>query len=132
MSTEGIIGFFVGCRDYEATAALWGSLGFVNRFETDHGSGQWVHPTGGPYVLIAEQDDPDVALRTHPILGVADCTDFHPDPAPMYVRSFVPEHWGVAEAVIADPDGREISLQAPVPHGAAVPDIDEHHRTEHG
>lgn len=115
MATEGIEGFYVETRNYGATAALWKSLGFESVFETDHGSGQWMHPQGGPYVFIAEQLDRD--LETHPILRVADAERFNPDRPVDYVRPFTPEHWGVAEAVIRDPDGRPISLQAPLPSG---------------
>lgn len=119
MATEGIQGIYVETRNYGATAAFWKSLGFTSTFETDHGSGQWVHPSGGPYVFIAEQHDGD--LTTHPILAVADAAAFAPDRAPEYVRPFEPQHWGVTEAIVRDPDGREVSLQAPLPDG------DEHH-----
>ena len=57
MATEGIQGLHVETRNYGATAAFWASLGFENTFETDHGSGHWVHPAGGPYVFIREQRD---------------------------------------------------------------------------
>jgi hypothetical protein len=36
------------------------------------------------------------------------------------------------EAVIRDPDGRLINLQAPVPEGVAVPDADAHHEEKYG
>jgi hypothetical protein len=51
VATEGIQGLHVETRNYGATAAFWASLGFKSTFETDHGSGQWVHPAGGPYVF---------------------------------------------------------------------------------
>ena len=60
MATEGFEGFYVETRNYGATAAFWASLGFKNVFETDHGSGQWLHPAGGPYVFINEQHDADL------------------------------------------------------------------------
>jgi hypothetical protein len=122
MSTEGFIGFFVGTRNYGATAAFWKSLGFENTFETDHGSGQWQHPSGGPYVFIAEEHEGE--LVTHPILGVSDSTDF---PA-----EFAPRHWGVVEATLRDPDGREVALHAPVPAGTTTPDADAHHAEKYG
>ena len=37
--TEGIEGLLVETRNYGATAALWRSLGFEPRLETDHASG---------------------------------------------------------------------------------------------
>lgn len=116
MATEGMIGFYMETRSYGATAAFWQSLGYENMFETDHGSGQWRHPNGGPYVFIAEQLDRE--LETHPILGVADAAAFAPARQPTYAKPFTPEHWGVLEATLLDPDGRPVSLQAPLPEGA--------------
>ena len=111
MATEGIEGFYVETHNYGATAAFWKSLGFESLFETDHGSGQWVNPAGGPYVFIAERQDAE--LDTHPILKVADAGTFSPSRPLDYVRAFTPQHWGVDEAIVRDPDGRQVSLQAP-------------------
>ncbi len=116
MATEGFQGFYVETRNYGATAAFWQSLGFESVFETDHGSDQWVHPAGGPYVFIAEQHDGD--LETHPILTVADSGAFAPARPPDYARPFEPQHWGVVEALVRDPDGRVVALQAPLPPDA--------------
>jgi hypothetical protein len=44
VTTDGIKGLHVETRNYGATATFWASLGFKSSFETDHGSGQWVHP----------------------------------------------------------------------------------------
>lgn len=132
MSTDGFLGFYLETRSYGATASFWKSLGFENLFETDHGSGQWVHPSGGPYVFISEQGDPDTPLVTHPILGVADSTQFKPSRPPDYIRGFEPQHWGVVEALVRDPDGREISLHAPLPPGVTAPDAEEHHQEKYG
>lgn len=112
MTTEGFQGFYVETRDYAATAAFWASLGFEAVFETDHASGQWRHPSGGPYVFVAERADGE--LETHPILHVADAAAFSPDPAPACLRPFEPQHWGVTEALLEDPDGRTVSVQAPL------------------
>jgi hypothetical protein len=130
MATEGFAGFYVETRNYGATAAFWASLGFENRFETDHGSGQWEHPAGGPYVFISEQADGDPAM--HPILQVADSTRFAPSRPPTFARPFEPQHWGVVEALVEDPDGRTVSLQAPLPPGTTGPDADAHHAEKHG
>ena len=112
MPTEGFLGYYVETRDYAATAAFWKSLGYENVFETDHESGQWIHPAGGPYVFIAEQHDRD--LTTHPILKVLDSAEFAPKATMLnFDRAFEAQHWGVVEAMILDPDGREVSLQAP-------------------
>ena len=111
MATEGFLGYYVETRNYAATAALWKSFGFENALETDHESGQWRHPSGGPYLFIAEQHDRE--LTTHPILQVADSGAFVKATALQLDRAFAPQHWGVVEAMVLDPDGREISLQAP-------------------
>jgi hypothetical protein len=116
VASEGIKGFYVETRNYGATAAFWSSLGFESTFESDHGSGQWVHP-GGPYVFIVEQQDSD--LEIHPILTVADSTAFAPSRPPDIDRPFTEQHWGVVEAILRDPDGRPVSIQAPIPTGSA-------------
>ncbi len=129
MATEGFMGFYVETRNYGATAAFWTSLGFENVFETDHGSGQWQHPAGGPYVFINEQLDRP--LTTYPILAVADATTFAPSRPPDFVQPFTPQHWGVVEAIVHDPDGRAVSFQAPLPAGVGAPDADDHHREKY-
>lgn len=130
MATEGIEGLHIETRNYGATAAFWASLGYKNVFETDHGSGTWEHPNGGPYLFISEQHDED--LRFTPLLKVADAEQFDPGRAVQYVIPFRPEHWGVMGAVIADPDGRNVGLQAPLPAGTTAPNADEHHREKYG
>ena len=129
MATEGFQGFYVETRNYGATAAFWASLGFQNIFETDHSSGQWQHPAGGPYVFISEQHDTE--LETHPILRVADSTAFSPDRTPDFARPFTHQHWGVAEALIRDPDGRHVSLQAPLPNGDVARGTNTHDDDAH-
>ena len=125
MTTEGCIGFYVQTRNYGATASFWHSLGFEKTFETDHGSGQWQHPRGGPYVFIDEQQVEE--LEIHPILSVRDAAAFSPQRPVDFAKEFTPEHWGMLEAVILDPDGRPVSLQAPLPLGTVAPDADAHH-----
>jgi hypothetical protein len=131
VATEGFEGFLVETRNYGATAAFRASLGFTKLFETDHSSGQWTHPSGGPYVFIAEQHE-DRDLEMHPILRVADAEAFAPDRAPDFERVFTPQHWGVTEALVRDPDGRVVSLQAPLPGGVTAPDMDAHHHEKYG
>jgi hypothetical protein len=130
VASEGFAGFYFETRNYGATAAFWASLGFQNVFETGHGSGQWEHPNGGPYVFIAEQQD--APLETHPILAVNDAEAFSPDRAPDFAQPFTPQHWGVVEALIRDPDGRNVSLQGPLPAGVPAPDADAHHEEKYG
>lgn len=124
MASEGIEGFHVETRNYGATAAFWASLGFQNVFATDHGSGQWVHPAGGPYVFIREQHDAD--LENYPVLRVADSTAFAPSRVPEFAQPFMAQHWGVSEALIVDPDGRKVSLEAPIPDDVQVPGASAH------
>ncbi|PSJ25253.1 glyoxalase [Streptosporangium nondiastaticum] len=112
MTTEGIEGFLVETRNYGATAAFWKSLGFENVLETGHGSGRWSHPGGGPYVFIVEQHERE--LVTHPVLKVADAEAFTPDRAPDFAQRFTPAHWGVRQALVRDPDGRIVALEAPL------------------
>ena len=130
MATEGFDGFYIETRNYGATAAFWISLGFESVFETDHGSGQFRHSTGGPYIFINERHEGD--LETHPILKVGDATTFDPDRDPDWVQRFEPTHWNTVEAVVRDPDGREVSLQAPVPAGESAVDTDAHHTEKYG
>jgi hypothetical protein len=118
VATEGIQGLHVETRNYGATAAFWASLGFETTFETDHGSGQWVHPAGGPYVFIREQHDAELVIR--PVLRVPDAAAFAPAREPDFVHPFTARHWGVAEALVRDPDGRAVSLEAPILAGGTA------------
>ena len=120
MATEGIRGLHVETRNYGATAAFWASLGFESTFETDHGSGQWVHPAGGPYVFIREQHGAELVIR--PVLRVPDAAAFAPAREPDFAQPFTAQHWGVAEALVRDPDGRAVSLEAPIQAGGAASD----------
>ncbi len=130
MATEGFLGLYVETRNYGATAAFWSSLGFEQAFETGHGSGQWEHPGGGPYVFINEQHGS--ALSTYPILRVADADAFAPVRPPDFAEPFTPQHWGMLQALVRDPDGRTVALQAPLPAGLAAPDADAHHQEKYG
>jgi len=113
VATEGIEGLYIETRNYGATAAFWSSLGYKSTFETDHGSGQWEHPVGGPYLFIAERQG-DEPLETHPILRVGDAAAFAPERPLDFVHRFEPSHWGTLDAQVRDPDGRIVSLQAPL------------------
>jgi hypothetical protein len=115
MATEGIEGLHIETRNYGATAAFWASLGFTSDFETDHGSGRWVHPGGGPYVFIREQHDAELALR--PVLGVGDVGAFETSSTLRFVQPFMAQHWGVLQGIVEDPDGRSVHLEAPLPPG---------------
>jgi hypothetical protein len=120
MTTEGIEGIYVETHNWGKTCAFWQSLGFRLEFETDHGSGQLRHPHGGPYVFVAERPI-GRDLTTHPILRVADSSTFEAPPAAEVTTPFTPQHWGVVELFLRDPDGRALSFQAPLPDGVAAP-----------
>ena len=93
MATEGFEGFYVETRNYGATAAFWGSLGFQSAFETDHGSGQWMHPAVGrtyssPSSTRRARGTRSSGGRRH---------RFAPD-GRRTSCTFTPQHWGVVEA----------------------------------
>jgi len=115
-----IIGLYEETHNWGKTVALWQQLGFVLQFETDHHSGQLVHPDGGPYVFVAERPATDELLR-YPILHVEDSTTFESPAAASVAKDWVPEHWGVMEMHLANADGRLLSLQAPLPNGVTAP-----------
>jgi ADP-ribose pyrophosphatase YjhB (NUDIX family) len=66
-------------------------------------------------------------FASHVVGGALAASAAHPE-----VRSFEPQHWGVVEALIRDPDGRNVSLQAPIPEGVVAPDADTHHHEKYG
>jgi len=117
MTTQGIEGIVIETRNYGATAAFWLSLGFDKVVETDHGSGQFVHPSGGPYVFVVEQHDRDLAVQ--PVVRVPDAAAFTPTRPLEFVQPFTAQHWGVLQALVHDPDGRPVSLEAADPNAPA-------------
>jgi hypothetical protein len=131
MATNGFQGFYTETRNYTATAEFWASMGSTAVFETGHHSGPWLHSTDGPHVFINQQNE-NREPETHPILGVADSIMFAPEPVPETVQPFTPRHWAVTEAIIADPDGRNVSLQAPLPPGEQGIHAATHHDEKYG
>ena len=122
MENEGIEGLLIETHNWGKTVAFWKGLGYVLEFETDHHSGQLRHPRGGPFLFVAERP-PSQVLKVVPMLAVKDATQFSPPKAATIVRPFEPQHWHVLEMLLSDPDGREISVQAPLPAANAG----EHH-----
>jgi hypothetical protein len=120
MNTSGIEGLYVETHNWGKTVALWKGLGYTLEFETDHHSGQLVHPAGGPYVFVAERPA-GRTLETYPILRADDANAFAPPSAATIAKPFTPEHWGVVEMHLVDPDGRHVSVQAPLPEGVSAP-----------
>jgi hypothetical protein len=122
MTTNGVAGFLIETHNWGKTVAFWKALGYELEFETDHHSGQLRHPNGGPYLFIAERPE-GTPLQLQLALTVNDAAKFSPPSSGTVVRPFEPQHWGVLESLVADPDGRHFSVQAPMPEGARK----EHH-----
>ena len=120
MQSNGIEGLLVETHNWGKTVAFWQGLGYEIEFETDHHSGQLRHPRGGPYIFVAERP-PHQALQVVLAIGVADAARFEPPRAGTVVRGFEPQHFPALEMVLADPDGREISVLAPLPGAAEAP-----------
>src|SRR4051794_28644770 len=113
MTTEGLEGIYIETHDWAQFLAFWTSLGFAVEFETDHHSGMLRHPNGGPY-LFANEVPAGQNLGIHPILRVDDAAAFEPPAAGTVEQPFEPTHWDALEMRLGDPDGRVVSLQAPV------------------
>jgi hypothetical protein len=120
MATEGIGGFVVETHNWGKSVAFWEGLGFKLEFETDHNSGQLRHPAGGPWVFIAEHLDVE-APKIYPVIVATDAGTFEAPAAGALEESFQARHWNVMEALLRDPDGRHISVQAPLPEGTSAP-----------
>lgn len=114
METEGIEGLLIETHNWGKTVAFWQGLGYQLEFETDHHSGRLRHPRGGPYLFVAERP-PDQALQIVPAVAVRDAARFSPPSAGAVARPFEPQHWPVLEMLLTDPDGRQLSVQAPLP-----------------
>lgn len=119
MTTEGIQGLLIETHNWGKTIAFWKALGYELEFETDHNSGQLRHPSGGPYLFIAERAL-GTPLEVKLAVGVADAATFSPPSSGKVVRAFEPQHWPVLELLLADPDGRELSVHAPLGGGAGT------------
>jgi hypothetical protein len=120
MSTAGIEGLYIETHNWGKTVAFWQGLGYTLDFETDHRSGQLSHPAGGPYVFVAERPM-DGKLELYPVLRAEDANAFAPPSSATVAKPFTAEHWGVLEMHLVDPDGRHVSVQAPLPQGASAP-----------
>jgi hypothetical protein len=117
MTTEGIEGLLIETHNWGKTVAFWKSLGYELVFETDHHSGQLRHPRGGPYLFVAERP-PTQALKVIPMVMVKDAAQFTPPASGTVLRPFEAQHWHALELMLVDPDGRELSVQAPLPEGS--------------
>jgi hypothetical protein len=120
MASSGFQGLYVETHNWGKTVRFWQDLGFVLEFETDHHSGQLRHPDGGPYVFVAERPESH-ELERYPILLADDATAFEPPGSATVDEPFTPRHWGMVELMLRDPDGRTMSVQAPLPDGVEAP-----------
>ena len=113
MTTRGLEGLMFETHNWGKSVAFWQALGYKLEFETDHHSGQLRHPAGGPYIFLAERPEGG-PLENRPIVGVDDAAAFEPPSSGTVVHPFTPEHWGVLEMILEDPDGRALALHAPL------------------
>jgi hypothetical protein len=92
MTTTGIEGVYIETHNWGKTVAFWKALGFELTFETDHHSGQLEHPTGGPFLFVAERPA-DHEVQTQLIVAVDDVNTFTPDAPVVISKPFEPTHW---------------------------------------
>ncbi|WP_223643648.1 hypothetical protein [Corallococcus sp. EGB] len=112
--TSGVQGLLIETHNWGKTVAFWKALGYELEFETDHHSGQLRHPRGGPFLFIAERPE-GAPLRLVPMVEASEAAAFAPPSSGTVVRPFEAQHWNVLELLLADPDGRHVSVQAPLP-----------------
>jgi uncharacterized glyoxalase superfamily protein PhnB len=120
MSGSGVEHVYIETRNWGATVAFWKRFGYEVHFETDHHSGALVHRTGKPTLFVSERPEGD--LTEHLCLGIDDASAFALDGFEVD-KPWTAEHWDVMEAIVRDPDGRAVSLQAPLPENVTV----DHH-----
>jgi hypothetical protein len=112
MGTTGVEGLIIETRNWGKTVAFWQALGYQVEFETGRNSGRLEHPAGGPFLFVVERpggQDPEI----QPLVGTSDPGSFQPPTAGTVEQPFTGRHWGAAEMLLRDPDGRHISIQAP-------------------
>jgi hypothetical protein len=114
MKTKGIDGILIETYNWGKTAAFWRDLGYVVEFETDHNSGRLRHPDGGPYLFIAERPQ-DHSLQVTLGIAVEDASHFTPPHSGAVVQPFQEQHWPALQMLLADPDGRHVAVEAPLP-----------------
>ena len=120
MRGSGVEHIYLETHNWGATVAFWQRLGYEVEFETDHHSGSLRHPMGGPKLFVTERIGS--APATHLCVGITDSAA-SPLDAFEVDQPWTPQHWDVMEALVRDPDGRIVSLQAPLPCDVTV----EHH-----
>ncbi len=116
MSSNGIERLIVETHNSGKSVAFWRDLGY----DLEH-SLVLRHPAGGPFIYLIEQPETQ-NLEVKPIVAIEDSTTFTPPAAGTVQRGFEPQHWGVSEMLLLDPDGRTISIQGPLPPGVEAPE----------
>lgn len=114
--TEGIDTILIETHNWGKTVAFWQGLGYEVEFETDHHSGRLRHPRGGPSLFVAERPSGH-QLKVVLGLSVSDATSFKPPHAAIVTRPFEKQHWPALQMLLADPDGRDVAVEAPLLRG---------------
>src|SRR5579862_2691800 len=114
MKTKGITEILIETHNWGSTVAFWQDLGYEIEFETDHHSGRLRHPSGGPAIFVAERPRAH-ALQVVLGVAVADAARFIPPRSGAVVRPFEKQHWPALQMLLADPDGRQLAVEAPIP-----------------
>jgi hypothetical protein len=114
MKTKGITEILIETHNWGSTVAFWRDLGYALEFETDHHSGRLRHPSGGPAIFVAERPR-EHALQVVLGIAVTDATRFTPPRSGSVVRPFEKQHWPALQMLLADPDGRQLAVEAPLP-----------------
>ena len=123
MGTTGVEGLIIQTRNWGKTVAFWQALGYQVEFETGRNSGRLEHPAGGPYLFVVERaasEDQEIL----PLVGTSSADSFQPPSAGTVEHPFTGRTWGAAEMLMRDPDGRHVSIQAPLPGSASEPAAD--------
>jgi hypothetical protein len=113
MKTKGIQEILIETHNWGSTVAFWQDLGYELEFETDHHSGRLRHPSGGPSIFVAERPH-DHALQVVLGVAVADAARFTLPRTGTVVRPFEKQHWPALQMLLADPDGRQLAVEAPL------------------
>jgi hypothetical protein len=113
MKTKGIQEILIETHNWGSTVAFWQDLGYELEFETDHQSGRLRHPGGGPSIFVAERP-PGHTLQVVLGVAVADASRFAPPHSGTVVRPFEEQHWPALQMLLADPDGRQLAVEAPL------------------
>ena len=113
MKTKGIEEILIETHNWGGTLAFWQDLGYELEFETDHHSGRLRHPGGGPAIFVAERPR-DHSLQVVLGVAVADAAGFTPPRGGIVLRPFEKQHWPAMQMLLADPDGRQLTVEAPL------------------